>query len=72
MTEELMSAVAFKWFLTICTGGLAGTWLVYDTISLVRLKPGSANAADKRFGYFVGIAIGVIGLWGCLRFHGVV
>jgi hypothetical protein len=27
---------------------------------------------DKIFGYFCGIAIGVIGVLGCLRFHDVV
>ena len=74
MSDELMSATAFKWMLTILTGGLAGTWFVIDTISLIRsgrLK-NDPSAHDKRFGYMMGILIGAIGILGCLRFHDVV
>jgi len=73
--NELMSATAFKWFLTILTGGLAGAWLVYDTINLIRTRNadrGDATMRDKHFGYVIGILIGIIGIVGCLRFHGVV
>jgi hypothetical protein len=73
--NELMTASQFKWFLTILTGGLAGLWLFYDLWNLSRLR-GKDKAdpivADKRFGYFIGIMIGVIGCVGVLRFHGVV
>ena len=73
--NELMSATAFKWFLTILTGGLAGAWLVYDSINLIRTRNadrGDAVMRDKHFGYVIGILIGIIGIVGCLRFHGVV
>jgi len=78
MTDEIMSLTAFRWFLTILTGGLAGTWLVYDTISLIRLRARGDHRKndpvvhDKVFGYLMGMIIGAIGVWGCLRFHGVV
>jgi hypothetical protein len=78
MTDELMSAHAFKWFLTILTGGLAGAWLVYDSINLMRLMSNRSLDRtdgvfrDKRFGFAMGIVIGVVGVFGCLKFHGVV
>ena len=73
--NELMSATAFKWFLTILTGGLAGAWFVYDSINLIRtrnLDRSDAVVRDRHFGYVIGIIIGVIGVLGCLKFHGVV
>jgi hypothetical protein len=73
--NELMTASQFKWFLTILTGGLAGVWLLYDLWNLSRLR-GKDKAdpivADKRFGFLIGILIGVVGCVGVLRFHGVV
>lgn len=76
MSDPILSPEAFKWFLTITTGGLAGSWLVYDTINLIRLPsreerdPGVRH--DKKFGYLMGILIGAAGVWGCLMFHDVV
>ena len=71
---ELISAIAFKWFLTILTGGLAGAWLIYDSISLIRTRNADRKdpvVRDKHFGYVIGILIGIIGIVGCLRFHDV-
>ncbi|HEX5060102.1 MAG TPA: hypothetical protein VFV99_12115 [Kofleriaceae bacterium] len=73
--NELMSPNAFKWFLTILTGGLAGVWFFYDSFNLIRtrnLDRSDAIVRDKHFGYVIGILIGIIGVVGCLRFHGVV
>ena len=72
---ELMSPTAFKWFLTILTGGLAGFWVFYDSYNLFRtrkLDRSDPVVRDKHFGFLIGIAIGVIGVYGCLRFHDVV
>ena len=71
---ELMSPTAFKWFITLLTGVVAGAWLVYDAINLVRIRTRDAAdpiVRDKRFGYLMGIVIGAVGLIGCLRFHDV-
>ncbi|HEY5927475.1 MAG TPA: hypothetical protein VIV11_37580 [Kofleriaceae bacterium] len=73
--NDLMSPIAFKWFLTILTGGLAGAWLIYDTINLIRTRNADRRDAvmrDKHFGYVIGILIGIVGVLGCLRFHDVV
>jgi hypothetical protein len=68
---QLMSPTAFKWFLTLITGIVAGVWFVYDAIKLVRLKSDTPNVHDKRFGYAMGVVIGAIGVIGCLKFQGV-
>jgi hypothetical protein len=71
---ELVSPLAFKWFLTILTGGLASVWLVYDSINLIRSRNADRTdpvVRDKHFGYVMGIAIGIIGVVGTLRFHDV-
>lgn len=72
--NEIMSADAFKWFLTILTGGLAGSWLIYDAVNLVRIRGANKRdpiVRDKIFGYIIGMAIGILGVIGCLRFHDV-
>jgi hypothetical protein len=71
---NLVSAGAFKWFLTLQTGVLAGVWLIYDAINLVRTRKSDRRdpiVRDKRFGYVMGMVIGIIGLVGVLRFQGV-
>lgn len=73
--QPIVDATTFKWILTVLTGGLAGTWLVYDSINLLRARNADRRdplVRDKQFGYAIGIMIGVIGVVGCLRFHGVV
>ena len=71
---NLVSDTAFHWALTVMTGGLAAVWLVYDAINLWRVRDRDGAdpvVGDKRFGYVIGMLIGVIGLIGVLRFHGV-
>ena len=73
--NELMSPTAFKWFLTFLTGGLAGAWLIYDSINLIRSRSADRSdpiVRDKHFGYVIGILIGIVGIVGCLRFHDIV
>jgi hypothetical protein len=74
MSPQLMSDGTFKWLLTGLTAGLSTPWIFYDTFNLWRtrtLDPADPVVRDKRFGYAVGIVIGVIGTFGCLRFAGV-
>ena len=74
MTAELVSPIAFKWIVTILTGGLAGSWFFYDSINLIRIRNADSSdplIRDRRFGYVIGIAIGLAGVLGCLRFHDV-
>ena len=70
--NELVSYEAFRWILTGLTGGLATTWLVYDTYNLVRSRTADRSdptVRDKRFGYVIGIVVGVIGVIGSLKYH---
>jgi len=71
---NVMSDTLFRWFLTLAVGILAVVWLVYDAINLARTR--GADGADpvvrdRRFGYVMGIAIGIIGVVGVLRYRGV-
>jgi hypothetical protein len=69
----LMSDWAFRLALSLMTGGLAGYWLIHDLVLLVRLRGAGREplTGDKRFGYAMGIVIGMIGIIGTLRFNGV-
>lgn len=72
--NELVSETVFRWILTALVGGLATTWLVYDSINLIRTRNADRSdpiVGDKRFGYMIGIAIGIIGVIGSLTYHGV-
>jgi hypothetical protein len=74
MMDELVSPTVFAWIVTFLTGGLAGFWFVYDTINLIRVRHadgGDPLIRDRRFGYVMGIVIGLAGVLGCLRFHDV-
>jgi hypothetical protein len=70
----LVSDTAFRLFLSAITGGVAAVWIVHDLVLIARLRGADRRdplVADKRFGYAMGIVIGVIGVIGTLRFNGV-
>jgi hypothetical protein len=74
-STELVSADTFKWILTILTG-IGSTWALFDIIYISRLVRGRADTRDplvrdKYFGYAIGIAIGLLGFAGILRYHDV-
>lgn len=75
MSAELVSVATFKWIMTILTG-LASTWALFDIVYLTRLVRTRADSTDplirdKYFGYAIGIAIGLLGYAGILRYHDV-
>lgn len=70
----IVSQSFFEWIVTAATGGFSGAWILWDTRNLVKLRNADRSDAivrDKHFGYLMGIVMGVIGILGCLRFHGV-
>ena len=70
----LVSDGLFRFFLSLVTGGVAAVWVVHDLVLIARLRGASGRdplVADKRFGYAMGIVIGMIGVIGTLRFNGV-
>ena len=75
MTEStLVSEHVFRLVLSLLTGGMAALWTVHDIVFIARLRGadrGDPLIADQRFGYAMGILIGVIGVLGTLRFNGV-
>ena len=75
MTTELVSHGTFKWILTILTLA-ACFWALFDIYFIARLVRARADTRDplvrdKYFGYTMGIALGLLGIAGVLRFHDV-
>ena len=74
MTDHLFPQEAFNYFLSALTGVVAFIWFCYDILKIWRLRHSDGNdptVHDKRFGYSMGVVIGVIGVIGVLRFNGV-
>jgi hypothetical protein len=64
----------FKLLISLITGVVAGAWTIHDLVLLARLRGANRRdplVADQRFGYVMGIVIGMIGVVGTLRFNGV-
>ncbi len=69
---NLVSATTFDWFLCVLTFGLAGPWVFYDAYNLIRLRHADGKdpiVRDKRFGYVIGMLIGLIGVIGVVKHH---
>jgi hypothetical protein len=70
----LVSDSTFKLLLSVITGGVGGAWAIHDLLFIARLRGADRReplVADQRFGYVMGILIGIIGVVGTLRFNGV-
>ena len=70
----LVPESVFRLFLALITGGVAAVWVVHDVVLIARLRGADRRdplVADQRFGYVMGIVIGIIGIVGTLRFCGV-
>lgn len=73
MSPQPFSPSTFKWILTILIVS-ASLWAVYDVVKLARTRgkdPSDPLVRDERFGYWIGILIGLFGISGVLRYHGV-
>jgi hypothetical protein len=70
---NLVSETTFRLLLSAMTGGLAAVWLIYDLMSLARLRadPRVPRVADKQFGHTMGVVIEILAIIGTLRFNGV-
>ncbi len=72
MTDQILSPTTFDWTLSALTGIVAAAWFVYDAINLMRLRGADrrdASVGDKRFGYVMGMIIGLIGVIGVTYHH---
>jgi hypothetical protein len=78
--NELVSDHTFRLLLSLITGGVGGLWAIHDVVFLARLRGADRreraraldrSIADQRFGYAMGIIIGMIGVVGTLRYNGV-
>ena len=72
MSPAPFNESAFRWFLTflIVAGAL---WALFDIVKLSRTRGKNGRdplVRDERFGYVIGIVIGLFALSGLLRYHG--
>ena len=70
--NDILSPRGFEIFLSLAVGVVAGVWLVWDTINLIRARKADGKDAivrDRRFGYFIGMVIGTIGVLGVLKHY---
>jgi hypothetical protein len=70
----LVSDTVFRIYMCAIVGGVAAVWVIHDLVLIARLRGANRRdplVADKRFGYAMGIVIGMIGIIGTLRFNGV-
>jgi hypothetical protein len=69
---DLVSPEVFGWVMSALTLGLAGPWIVVDTIRLRRALAEDATRApvrDRIFGSIVGLAMGAIGVTGVVLYN---
>jgi len=73
MSPQPFSPDGFKWFVTVLIVA-AAIWALFDIVKLskTRGKDGkSPLVKDERFGFYVGIVIGLFTISGVLKYHGV-
>jgi hypothetical protein len=71
---NLVSDSTFRLLLSVTTGGTGALWVLHDVVFLARLRGADRrdpHVGDQRFGYVMGVVIGMIGVIGTLRFNGV-
>jgi uncharacterized membrane protein YfcA len=73
MNRSPLSPETFRWILTVLI--LAGAlWALFDVVKLARTRGKDASdplVRDERFGYAIGIVIGLFAISGVLRYHNV-
>lgn len=60
------------WVVTVSTGLLGAIWAAYDARNLLKHRTADMRdplERDKRFGYIMGIVIGLIGVFGVIKYH---
>ncbi len=63
----------FRWILTILIAAGA-VWALFDIVKMSRTRGKDGRdplVRDERFGYVIGIVIGLFAISGLLRYHGV-
>ena len=73
MSPQAFSESTFRAILTVVTVA-AALWALYDIVKLAKIRGKDRSdplVKDERFGYGMGIVIGLFTLSGMLRYHGV-
>lgn len=71
---NLVSDPVFRAAISVLTAGVGALWVIHELVLMNRLRGADTRdplVRDQWFGYVIGIAIGVIGVVGTLRYNGV-
>lgn len=69
---NFMPLSSLAWIITVSTGALGAAWAAYDLRNLLKHQKADMRdplERDKRFGYIMGVIIGLVGVFGVLKFH---
>ena len=69
---NFMPLSSLAWIITVSTGALGGVWAAYDLRNLLKHQGADMSdplERDKRFGYIMGVIIGLVGVFGVLKYH---
>jgi hypothetical protein len=68
----IVSELVFIWFCTIMSAGVAGAWTIVEVFRLKRVLGEDLSrpiVRDRLFGSLIGLAVGIIGVTGAIRYH---
>jgi len=68
----IVSQHVFIWWCTVMTVGVAGTWVFVEVFRLRRVLREDLSrpvVRDRLFGSLVGLAVGILGVLGMVRYH---
>ena len=68
----IVSQVAFIWFCTIMSAGVAGAWVIVEVFRLKKVFGEDWSrpiVRDRLFGSLIGLAVGILGVTGAIRYH---
>lgn len=68
----IVSQHVFIWWCTIMTAGVAGSWFFVELFRLNRVLREDLSrptVRDRLFGSLIGLAVGLIGVLGMVRYH---
>ena len=68
----MVSHATYIWFVTLMTGGVAGAWMIVDSVRLrraLRADPADPAFRDRIFGSVIGLLVSLVGLVGVVAYH---
>jgi hypothetical protein len=68
----IVSPTVFLWWCTLMVVGVAGAWVIVEVFRLKKVLGEDLSrptVRDRLFGSLIGLAVGIIGVAGAIRYH---